>query len=262
MSIIPKSRRDEVEPVEFIDWLDVYDMLSARESPAAFKQGDHVTIIGPTGAGKTHIAIEVAELRTYVLFIACKPRDPLISELRQRGYYETNDLELTYVDDGKGRSTPMHNRVVYWPRFSERETKGDQVREQALQSTAVRKAFSYARSNGSWALVIDEGTWVCRDLKLQRVADSMWFQGRTLGVSVIMCAQRPAWVGQYALSQADHLFLFQTSHTDDLKALGDITGVSTWTVRATVAELNAAQHECLYVNTRTREMFRTIAPSR
>ena len=90
----------------------------------------------------------------------------------------------------------------------------------------------------------------------------MFFQGRTLGVSVVMCAQRPAWVGQYALSQADHLFLFQTSHTDDLKALGDIAGVSTYTVRQAVSELDAGQHECLYVNTRSREMFRTIAPAR
>ena len=161
MAIVPKSRQAEVEPVEFVDWQDVYEMLSSD-----FRQGDHVTIIGPTGAGKTHIAVEVAELRTYVLFIACKPRDPLIEDLRHRGYYVTRDLELAYVE---GR--PMHRRVVYWPRFSERETKGDQLREQHLQSAAVRKAFSYARRNGSWCLVIDEGTWVCRDLKLQRVAD-------------------------------------------------------------------------------------------
>jgi hypothetical protein len=252
VAIVPKSRQAEVEPVDFLDWQDIYELLQSD-----FRQGDHVTIIGPTGAGKTHIAVEVAELRTYVLFIACKPRDPLISELRSRGYYETRDLELAYVE---GR--PMHRRVVYWPRFSERETKGDQLREQNLQSAAVRKAFSYARRNGSWCMVIDEGTWVCRDLKLQRVADSMWFQGRTLGVSVIMCAQRPAWVGQYALSQADHLFLFQTAHSEDLKALGDITGVSTYTVRQTVSELDAHAHEVLYVNTRSREMYRTIAPGR
>jgi hypothetical protein len=256
-SAVPRSRQAEVEPVEFLDWLDVFEIL--RED---FKQGDHVTIIGPTGAGKTHIAIEVAELRTYVLFIACKPRDPLISELRSRGYYETRDLELAYAERRGGQAVPLHRKVVYWPRFTEKETGGDQMREQALQSAAVRRAFSYARRNGSWALVIDEGTWVCRDLKLQRVADSMWFQGRTLGVSVIMCAQRPAWVGQYALSQADHLFLFQTAHTEDLKSLGDITGVNTWTVRQTVSELDTRSHECLYVNTRTREMFRTIAPGR
>lgn len=254
MAIVPKSRQAEVEEVEYVDWLDVVDIL---QGPAGFKQGDHVTIIGPTGAGKTHIAIQVAEMRTYVLFIACKPRDPLIDDLRRSGYHVTHDLEITYVE---GR--PLQRRVVYWPRFSERATKGDQLREQALQSAAVRKAFSYARRNGSWSLVIDEGTWVCRDLKLQRVADSMWFQGRTLGVSVIMCAQRPAWVGQYALSQADHLFLFQTGHADDLKALGDITGVSTYTVRQTVAELDARSHEVLYVNTRSREMFRTTAPAR
>lgn len=245
-----ETQTQEVAPYK--PWDEVYAYLRQH-----FKQGDHTTIIGPTGAGKTHIALEIAELRTYVLFIACKPRDPLIAELRAKGYHQTSKMEVPYVD-GK----PVYKRVVYWPRFSEKETKGDQQVEQELQSKAVRKAFAYARTNGSWALVIDEGTWVCRDLKLQRTADSMWFQGRTLNVSVIMCAQRPAWVGQYALSQADHLFLFQTAHREDAKSLRDIAGVDGDTVRAVVAQLDAKNHECLYIATRQREMFRTTAPPR
>jgi hypothetical protein len=215
--------------------------------------------VGPTGAGKTHLALEIAEIRSYVLFLACKPRDPLISELKARGYHEIREgkLEIPYAD---GR--PQYTRVVYWPRFSEKITKNDQDKERQLQSQAMRQAFAYARRNGSWALVIDEGTWVCRDLNLQRLADSMYFQGRTLGVSVILSTQRPAWVGQYAFSQADHVFLFQTAHREDLKSLGDIAGVDTMAVREIVSQLDDRNHEVLYVNVRSRELWRTIAPPR
>lgn len=241
---------EEVAP--FLPWEQVYAKLRAD-----FRQGDHVTVIGPTGAGKTHIALQVAELRTYVLFLACKRRDPLIADLRQRGYYETSVMEVPYVD-GK----PVHTRVVYWPRFSAKETKDDADREREMQSKAMRKAFAYAHKNGGWALVIDEGTWVCRDLKLQRVADAAWFQGRTDNVSVIMCAQRPAWVGQYALSMADHLFLFQTAHKEDAKSLRDIAGVDGDTVRAIVQSLDRKNHEVLYISPREGTMIRTTAPPR
>jgi hypothetical protein len=35
--------------------------------PDGFKQGDHVTIIAPTGGGKTTLAVDVVEIRTYCL---------------------------------------------------------------------------------------------------------------------------------------------------------------------------------------------------
>ncbi len=85
-----------------------------------FRQGDHVAIIGPTGTGKTHLALEVADLRTYVLVVACKPKDPLIEETRARGYHliEGNVLEVPYTD---GR--PLYPRLVYWPRLPDRTAR-------------------------------------------------------------------------------------------------------------------------------------------
>lgn len=126
----------------------------------------------------------------------------------------------------------------------------------------VGGAIGYVRANGNWCLVIDEGTWVCRDLKLQRDIDSALFQFRSLNASVIILGQRPAWMGRYVLSQPTHLFLFNTNDRDDRKALGDISGVDTRTVEEVVAKLDHKRHEVLYIDTRSREMFRTIAPPR
>lgn len=265
----PTSRsriRPSSDPVPFVPWDEVYRQLSG---PEGFLQGEHVVIVGPTGTGKTHIALELAELRDYKLFVACKPKDPLIRELQAHGYFVTGKLDIPYIESppGSRNIVPAYKSVVYWPRLSEqavRRMKPNQLlgAEKAMQKPAVSSAIGYVRKNGGWCLIMDEATWVCRDLGLQRDVDSALFSFRTLDASLILCGQRPAWMGQYAMSQPTHIFLFQTSHKDDIKALGDISGVNYQRVINTVPNLDHRAHEALYINARTREMYRTIAPPR
>lgn len=255
-----------VEPVPFVPWERF--ALFLAENKDGFLQGDHISIIGPTGTGKTHIALELANLRDYVIFVACKPADPLIADMVvTRGYWLTGKMEVPYFEypAGSGQYIPAYNRVVYWPRLPEetiRRLPPAQVlrAEKEMQKPAVGSAIGYVRKNHKWCLILDEATWVARDLGLQRELDSALFQFRTLQASLILCGQRPAWMGQYALSQPTHLFLFQTSHHNDIKALGDISGVNYQRVIDSVSSLDHKKHEVLYVNTRTREMWRTIAP--
>lgn len=255
-----RQRRLQPDPdasAPFRAWNEAYGYLSEN-----FQQGDHVAILGPTGTGKTHIALAVAELRDYVMVIACKPKDPLIQETVNRGYYliPSNKLEVPYSD-----GVPHHKKVIYWPRIGHNPKKPIPnhellERERQLQKPLVSGAIGYVRKNGHWCVVLDEGTWICRDLGLQRQVDSALTQFRTLKASVVVLGQRPAWMGRYVLSQPTHLFIFQTSNTDDLKSLGDISGTDTKEVQAVVRSLDRKAHHCLYIDTRSGEMFRTVAP--
>lgn len=242
-----------------VPWSTVHGHL-ARE----FKQGDHVAILGPTGSGKTHIGFDVLDFRTYSIVIACKPRDDLVEEAIGRGYWliPTDHLEVPYVD---GR--PLHPRVIYWPRLSDRaqakiEPAALLAAERSHQRPRVGAAIGYVRRNGHWAVMIDEGTWVCRDLGMQRDIDAALFTFRTMRSSVVVLGQRPSWMGRYVLSQPTHLFLFNTNDGDDRKALGDVSGVDSKLVAALIERLDFDRHEVLYVDTRRRLMFRTIAPPR
>lgn len=266
----PPPNRRKTAPsseVPFVEWPQVWDVLTDEET--GFRQGDHVAIIGPTGTGKTHIALELAELRDWKLFVACKPEDEIISELVGFGYHVVGKLDIPYVErpPGSGRYVPAYSRVVFWPRLPQetlRRLRPEAIleAEKRLQKPAVGGAIGYVRKNGRWCLILDEATWVCRDLNLQRDVDSALFQFRSLGASLILCGQRPSWMGRYALSMPTHLFIFQTAHKDDIKSLGDISGVNYESVIQTVPNLDHLRHEVLYVNTRTRGMFRTIAPAR
>ena len=259
------GRRRVLDPGEleheapFVSWQTVHRHLRSE-----FRQGDHVAIIGPTGAGKTHIGFDVLELRSYSIVIACKPRDNLVTDALARGYRlvdrDTLRDGIEYVD---GR--PLHNRYVYWPRISERTRRrlpeSEVLRAEKLhQRPRVAAALGYVRNEGHWAVMLDEGTWVCRDLNLQRDVDSALFQFRTLNSSIVILGQRPSWMGRYVLSSPTHLFLFNTNDGDDRKSLGNVSGVDSKLVAALVERLDFERHEFLYIDTRRRLMLRSVAP--
>jgi energy-coupling factor transporter ATP-binding protein EcfA2 len=262
MQAPPSSRDAELgagNEAPRVEWPALHRYLAAQ-----FQQGDHVAVLGPTGTGKTHLALEVAELRKYVMIVACKPADPLIDDAVAKGYYLVpgNRLEVPYSD-----GVPLHRHVIYWPRLV--EPKGKHLEhhrllgaERAMQKPLVGGALGYVRRRGHWCLVLDEGTYVTRDLGLQRDVDSALTQFRTLNASVVVLGQRPAWMGRYVLSMPTHLFLFKTANSDDLKSLGDISGTDTKLVQALVRGLDGQSHEFLYINTRAQEMFRSTAPAR
>lgn len=253
------SSNDLDSQAPFVPWATLYAYMK-RE----FQQGDHVAVLGPTGSGKTHIALAVAEMRGYVLLVAVKPKDPLVDDAIARGYWPapTDKLEIPYVDN-----KPMHKRVIFWPRLTDKQRRAipdSQIlsAERAMHRPRIQGALGYVRQNGHWTIVLDEGTYVCRDLGLQRDIDSALMHFRTLDSSIIILGQRPSWMGRYTLSSPTFLFLFNTNDREDRKSLGDVSGVDTASIRDIVGNLSYERHEFLMVDTRRRRLFRSVAPPR
>lgn len=221
-----------------------------------WKPGEHVTLIGPAGSGKTHMALTLAELCRYVLVLATKRQDPLVESLSRDGYYVTGRLrDIAYAED-----QPVQSRVVFWPRQSDRLTMPQRLHVQAGQ---IREAIDFADKRGKWAIVIDETMWLVRNLRLERELEGLWFQGRTQGVSVIANSQRPAWVPRLAYSQATYLFIWQSSDKSDLEALRDIgAGFPREVIEENVRTLSWEDHEALFVDCKRRELARVVAPPR
>lgn len=203
------------------------------------------------------MALELARLCRYVLVIATKRRDPLVEELR-RDHVITDDLSRDVLWTPEGR--PMTTRVVFWPRFPEKMTAEARASRQAV---AIRRALDYADRTEGWAVLVDETMWVVEQLRLERALNAVWFQGRTQGVSVIACAQRPARVPRLAFSQATYLFVWQTSDKQDLERLREISaGFPKGVIDESVMSLDSTKHEALYIDTLRGELARVIAPPR
>lgn len=224
--------------VEHLDWSD---FLAAFD----WRQGEHVSLIGPTGTGKTTAMVQLLPQRTFVAAFGTKPRDATLAALKRDGYREVERLPAG------GRP----NRVLVWPkqRTLDRRTK-------VLMAARIRRAMDDAYRMGGWCVAADELSYLTRTLKLAPELVDLWNQGRAMDVSVIGCTQRPRWVPLECYSAASHLLLWRTNDRDDLRRLSALNAseADPRVVAQIVAEL--PRYHLLYVSTRTGAMATTVAP--
>lgn len=210
----------EIVPT-FQTWDDFYSGLR-------WEQGEHVTLIGPTGLGKTTMIRALLPKRRYVVFVATKPRDSTVDKLEAQGFRVTR------------RWSPQYDRTVLWPRLRD-------PADIATQRAEVAAMLDDAYRQGGWTVVLDELRYVTDFLKLSRPVQLLLLQGRSLGVSVVSGSQRPRYVPLEAYSQARHLFLWKTRDRQDLMRLGDFSGNVSPVEVGRALRLLPDRYACLYL---------------
>jgi hypothetical protein len=210
-----------------------------------WRQGEHVSLLGPTGTGKTTVAVQLLERRGYVVAIGTKPADSTLDYLRKRQGYKLV-RELPVVVNGP-------TRAIVWPKM--RTLDRDRKKEIA---EVVRQTLDRAFSSKGWTIFADELAYLSNTLNLSRELSDIWQQGRSNFVSLIGCSQRPRHIPLDAYSAASHLFLWRNNDEYDLKRLSGLNGVNAGVIRRIVPEL--PRHHVLYVSTRTAQMVVTVAP--
>lgn len=251
----PGSRSyDSLPRAPFVPWEKLEPKLKKEWSP-----GEHVTLIGPTGSGKTHMALALAKICKTSLIIATKRRDPLLESLMKQHLVisdpkQINDMTKTL------EGAPINRRLMFWPQFSNKVSNDERIK---LQAEYIKFVLDWAEKSENWAIVCDELMWVSRNLRLEKELEAVWFQGRTQGISLIGAAQRPTHVPRLAYSQATYFFLWQTADRQDLERLRDISaGFPRGMIDKGVIELNWDAHECLFVDTKRRQICKTIGPEK
>lgn len=211
-----------------------------------WRQGEHVSLVGPTGQGKTTLGLALLPRRDYTMILATKPKDSTLDGLtrrRARPRYKTiRDIDARPVDA---------SRLLLWPKFSGSA-------DMAVQAEVMHRALDTVFAEGAWCLFVDELFYLCEMLGLTTMLRLIWQQGRSLGVSLVGATQRPAWVPLELYSQATHVFLWRHNDPRDLDRLGGIAAagdVNPRTIREMVAHLG--KNQFLYVNTRTGDMLRS-----
>lgn len=234
------SPRAEVE-VPTQPW-DVFlpDFVSAW-APNANGQAEHVTIVGPTGQGKTHLAkailLERAKVRSsHMVALGTKPRDRTLASF---GWPVIREWPPGYGQD----------QVIYWPRFKPTlaETKAD-------HRTRFVAVLEDIRKDGGRTVFVDEVAYLSNDLSMRKDLATYWQMARSTDVCLVAATQRPVEVPRQMWSECSWLFAFRTRDKAELDRLGEIGGgMDTGQVRAAIQGL--APHEFLCVRTRTGEMM-------
>lgn len=207
----------------------------------AWAQGEHVTLVGPTGQGKTTLLKSLLPMRTYVAVIATKPVDASLDALRRQGYVLIREWPPK-------RDT---ERVLLWPKI-------DRITDLPNQAAVIRDALGAIYTSGSWCVALDEARYVAEQLGARDLLQLLWLQGRSNKVSIVAATQRPRFLPIEAFSQATHLFLWRSRDRYDLDRLAGLGTIPTATIRNTIA--NLPPHTCLYVNTRDDTLAITRPP--
>jgi len=237
-----RARRIRVAVAPRVEWGEVTEDLMR------WKPGEHVLIAGPTGCGKTTLAMSLMDTRRYLVALATKPRDDLIDELPARGIWRTSEWP-----------TPSHHfRWVYAPPYS-KPSQAQEVR--AKCSRVMADVFT----RGGFTLYTDELNFLGESPSVSALIRVMYHGARSSWVSLMSSAQRPRYLPVAALGQSTHLFVFRTRDREDLRRLSGIGGMDSSEVMYNVANLPPGDgvepsHDVLYINTRTARSFVTRAP--
>lgn len=226
---------EEVAMPPFLRWQDFLSQF-------VWKQGQHITLVGSNGSGKTSLARALLPIRTYTVVLATKRRDPsLYDPLRKEGFVLQDILDLDYS---------KYPKIIFRPKMATPNKAGMNEQAEAFEAGLI-EIFNV----GSWCIYADEIRYLTDNLNLRSVFDVLWLQGRSLEISLVVSTQRPVSIPLLAFDQAYHLFCWRQTLRDDIQRISEFAGIHAETVRYVLPRL--PQHECLYINTITGELFRT-----
>ena len=220
-----------------------------------WRQGEHVSLIGPTGYGKTTVALDLLRERTYQTICATKPRDAVLQALVRSGEYQRIKSwpppGPPTVRTATGYVPTKWSHLVLWP-----EWKGSA--DTAKMGETFWEALAGIFAEGKWCVYVDELAYMVRRLGLATDLQDFWQQGRSLGLSLVGATQRPAWVPLDLYSQADHLVLYTCTDETDLRRVQGLAGIDPATIRRLLRSLR--KYEFVYVNKATEQVVVSKSP--
>lgn len=216
-----------------------------------WQPGEHVTLIGPTGRGKTTLETAILPRRKYVVFFSTKRVDSTQERLQRQGYKVVSD--------------PAQLNAEVTPHAIIRPSWRDGLSAKAIKkqhAEIFQDALMRCFDQGGWTVVLDEARYLSRDLNLEGDMQLLWLQGRSLGISVVAGTQRPRWIPLEAYDQATHLFFFKDTDRANVDRQAELAGLNRQAIQEIVPRLRMVNpgtraSEILYANKDTDELVTT-----
>lgn len=228
---------------------DVFTRKLFRPTP-----GEHVTIIGSSGKGKSNLLNNILPMYPFTAVFATKNSDTTLDRLA---------AQQNYIILDRWRKLPAKDypRRIIWPKSP--NLKDLTVKQKAVFEDAVEHIWAEGgqpKNNPvGWAIGIDEIWWIAKVLGMEMYVRLLLQQARSAGISLISATQRPANIPTELYSQPTHLFFFLTKDENNLQRIGDLNAGNKPLIRSLVSNLE--QYQVLYVNNLSGQMARTRTPA-
>jgi energy-coupling factor transporter ATP-binding protein EcfA2 len=208
------TRRDEAPALQVMAW-PTFAEFFRREH----RQGEHVSIVGPTGSGKSVLGLSLCKIigdrpardgrPARVVVFATKPRDRTVAAL---GWPSVKEWPPGYGQE----------HVVVWPRPRDPDTAARQ------QRVVFRKVMQAIYREGGQTVYIDEAAYFERQpptgLGLGGLMEQYWQTARSLDLTLIAGTQRPRLVSRSMWSEPSWVFIFRVHDEDDLRRVAEAAG--------------------------------------
>jgi len=251
---MPPRRRTDAEVLAETDVV-TYGRQEFLEDVWAYEPGEHVTILAPSGGGKTHLAYqlldETADKRLQATVIVMKPRDSTVTAFSKRtGFKVIRDWPPAKIT---GVFTEKPRGYTLWPKESA-EPEITEARHHAIFRRCILDNYNHAVSRNSDGKIVfaDEVVSLVEELGLAKPLKTVWTKGRSMGSGLWAASQRPVDIPRNAY-QAHHLFLGLETDEDVQKRYGEIGGgIDKYLVKALVSNLELQQF--VYIRRDAREI--------
>lgn len=205
-----------------------------------YSPSEHVTIVGPTGCGKTWLGWQILAKATGPQYpgvvLLKKPRDSTTMRFaRQLGYRVEHQWPPAWRPlERKPPGWVLHPKTAYDPAI-----------DRPRKAEAFRRAMMDSYRRGRRMVYVDDAYGVAELLKLRELMIELWTEYRSMNGSIMAAFQKPSHVPQWAFNQAEHLFLFHDPDRRNRIRFAEIGGIDSELLQETVYGLK--RHQACYV---------------
>lgn len=202
---------------------------------AGMRPGEHISMIGPTGRGKSTLALHLLRSRPYVVVLDAKGGD---DTLNGSGFEVVHEWPIPRERERLGDGRPI--RLLLRPRGHGRE-RLDEAHD--LFSRCIQGALD----SQHWTIYVDELRLTAegRTIDLAPEVEVAYMTGRGRRVTMVSATQAPRWIPKAAYDQATHQFHWPIPDRDARRRQAEISGLDRADFDAAVAGM--AGHDVLYV---------------
>lgn len=214
------KQQETAARVERVPWDELAEYVVRRH-----RLGEHIGIEGPTGSGKSVMALLLLEQLgakrsrngrpVHITVLATKAEDRTLGLLDWKRISSLDEWPPAYGDE----------QVILWPARGGRSGERT-ARQRAVFGEVLDEVMQ--PGVGRQIVYIDEVAYFedapPYGLGLGPVVTRFWRESRSSKVTLMAATQRPTRVSRYMWSEPWWLFLFRTEDEDDLKRVAQLSG--------------------------------------
>lgn len=182
----------------------------------------------------------------YVAIIGTKQQDDTLEGFakKHKQYRIINEYHWSL------KRMTLDDTVIVWPKLK------DDASNVARQAIPIHNSLNRMFFQGGWCVFCDELWYLANRLKQEKILESFWSQGRSSGLSVVGCCQRPAWIPRFAFSEPRYLLIGQMEDERDINTVSEGTNVNRKFLASEVDKLT--KHDFLFYNRNERSLTRVV----